>query len=120
MASLICSCISSIKPLSFSTLAVNLFHSPKVVRSTGRAISPSREVDMREPYHYQGEQVETIHVYMLREQDHLVVDAKPEPEHPTNQHMLLGYLCGGLLVLLSVLIPLTSILYPRSLPTYDT
>src|SRR5260370_41351396 len=106
MASLICSCISSIKPLSFSTLAASLFHSPKVVRSTGRAISPSREVDMREPYHYQGEQVETIHVYMLREQDHLLCDAQPEPAHPTNKHTLIGNLCGGLLVLLCVLIHL--------------
>src|SRR5258708_13635503 len=120
MASLICSCISSIKPLSFSTLAVNLSHSPKVARSTGRAISPSREVDMREPYHYQGDQVETIHVYMLREQDHLVVDAQPEPDYPTNQHTLLGYLCCGLLVLLCVLAPLTAILYAGSLPHYDT
>ena len=75
---------------------------------------------MREPYHYQGEQVETIHVYMLREQNTFVVDAQPEPEHPTNQHMLLGYLCGGLLVLLCVLAPLTAILYAGSLPDYDT
>jgi len=75
---------------------------------------------MREPYHYQGEQVETIHVYMLREQDHLVVDAQPEPEHPTNQHPLLGYLCCGLLVLLCVLIPLTALLYAGSLSDYDT
>jgi len=75
---------------------------------------------MREPYHYQGDQVETIHVYMLREQDHLVVDAQPEPDYPTNQHTLLGYLCCGLLVLLCVLAPLTAILYAGSLPDYDT
>src|SRR5258708_14143866 len=120
MAWLIRSWICSMKPLSFSTVEVNLSHRPKVARSTGRAISPCREVDMGEPYHYQGDQVETIHVYMLREQDHLVVDAQPEPDYPTNQHTLVGYLFCGLLVIMCFLAPVTAILYAGSLPDYDT